>query len=367
MLKKFEVSNFKSFKEKLSFDLTQVQNYDFNLDCISEGVCKKAIIYGANGSGKSNLGLAIFDIMNHASDYPIPTEDYINNYQYSGNKNGLVKFTYVFQFLGSQVEYSYIKEKFDVLIFEEVKIDGQTVIHLNRQISNQIKVNLEGTVHLTKEIHNEKLSALLYVKKNANLNPSNYNNQLFIQLTKFIDGMVFHSCAANSTSRLFPVSDPESYLVEYKKVKSFEQFLNDSGIEVSLEVSDNQICFNIDNELVKFKEIASSGTKALMSLYMFLEELDHSKVTFFYVDEFDAYYHHELSKKIIQILKKNNVQVIVTTHNTSIMTTDLMRPDCYFIIHSQQIKSLPELTEKELRLSHNLEKLYRSNAFEGFN
>ena len=124
------------------------------------------------------------------------------------------------------------------------------------------------------------------------------------------------------------------------------------------------MCFDIDGVPVSFFGIASSGTKALALFYFWICRLEEEKVKFLFIDEFDAFYHYELSKEIVEILKTQNVQVILTTHNTSIMTNDLMRPDCYFVIHDQQIDSLPHLTEKELRFAHNLEKLYRANAFE---
>ena len=60
MIYRFEVEGFKGFSEKLTLDLTHKKNYEFNQDCIFNGVVKKGMIYGRNGIGKSNLGLALF-------------------------------------------------------------------------------------------------------------------------------------------------------------------------------------------------------------------------------------------------------------------------------------------------------------------
>jgi len=62
-------------------------------------------------------------------------------------------------------------------------------------------------------------------------------------------------------------------------------------------------------------------------------------------------------------LKEIDAQVILTTHNTSIMTNDLLRPDCYFLINEQGITSLKNRTEKELREAHNIEKMYKAGSF----
>ena len=46
------------------------------------------------------------------------------------------------------------------------------------------------------------------------------------------------------------------------------------------------------------------------------------------------------------------------------MSNDIMRPDCLFLMHKNKIKSLSSLTDKELRSAHNIEKMYRSGAFD---
>ena len=97
------------------------------------------------------------------------------------------------------------------------------------------------------------------------------------------------------------------------------------------------------------------------SLYNFYKRIEDNSLLF--IDEFDAFYHVNLAKRVVEELLKLNVQAILTTHDTTIMTNDLLRPDCYFVLSEGKIKSLPDLTEKELRQAHNLEKMYRAGAF----
>lgn len=68
VLIEFRVENFKNFKEELRFKLDDVKNYEFSTQAIKNGVVKDSLIYGANGSGKSNLGSAIFDISANITD-----------------------------------------------------------------------------------------------------------------------------------------------------------------------------------------------------------------------------------------------------------------------------------------------------------
>lgn len=82
MLLKFQVKNFKQF-ENLIFDFENVRDYKINKDCLirKADVLKTALIYGPNASGKSNIGLAIFDIVQHLFDHqtdPIGYSNYLN-------------------------------------------------------------------------------------------------------------------------------------------------------------------------------------------------------------------------------------------------------------------------------------------------
>lgn len=86
-----------------------------------------------------------------------------------------------------------------------------------------------------------------------------------------------------------------------------------------------------------------------------------------YIDEFDAFYHFELSKEVQKLLNKlKGVQIFTTTHNTDLMSNDLLRPvrpDCYFLLHDNKISTLSKQTDKEIRKAHNLQKMYKAGFF----
>jgi AAA15 family ATPase/GTPase len=101
--------------------------------------------------------------------------------------------------------------------------------------------------------------------------------------------------------------------------------------------------------------------------YYWLQSLksEEPRPSFLFIDEFDVFYHQDLSKFVVNELKENYCQVVLTTHNTGIMTNDLLRPDCYYLMYKDRIKSIASLTDKELRLGNNIEKMYRAGAFDG--
>jgi AAA15 family ATPase/GTPase len=118
--------------------------------------------------------------------------------------------------------------------------------------------------------------------------------------------------------------------------------------------------------LIDFFDNCSTGMKSLSVLFYWLQNaiFNENPPSFIFIDEFDAFYHQHLSEYVVNVIKKiNNCQFILTTHDTGVMSNDIMRPDCLFLMHKDKVESLSSLTDKELRFAHNIEKMYRSGAF----
>lgn len=129
MLKKFSVENFKGFKDKITLDIGTPSNYSFNSEIIENGCITKGIIYGINSCGKSNLGLAIFDIITHLTEKQKLLGSYDFYLNMSGRKS-FAEFEYTFVFDGHEVVYKYSKMDVNSLKSESLSIDGKEVIFL---------------------------------------------------------------------------------------------------------------------------------------------------------------------------------------------------------------------------------------------
>ena len=121
MLKKFSVENFKGFKDKITFDIGTPSNYGFNSEIIENGCVTKGIVYGINSCGKSNLGLAIFDIIIHLTEKNKLTRSYDLYLNMSGRKS-FAEFEYVFSFDDHRVIYKYKKSNVETLQEESLFI-----------------------------------------------------------------------------------------------------------------------------------------------------------------------------------------------------------------------------------------------------
>ena len=370
MLTKFSVSNFKSFNDEFVFDLSNTKGYNFNKESILDGVVENAIVYGKNGVGKSNLGLAIFDIIDHLTDSEHGDLEYMH-YLNALNEQKFASFRYEFLIDSKKVVYTYRKNENRVLVFEQLWIGEKLVAQIDREQGNKALIDLVGAESLNNDIKNLNLSLLKYIKNNSILAEEDVYNRLFISFFKFVEGMLFfRSLDGNAYLGIETGSkDIQEDIIERGNVQDLEEFLNKAGIECKLKVvkesEKNIIAFDFNGKTISFYRIASQGTRALTLFYFWLQRLkEEEKVSFLFIDEFDAFYHHELSRLIVEELKKLNIQFLLTTHNTSIMTNDLLRPDCYFIMNKGDIRSLSKSTDKELREAHNLEKMYKAGSFD---
>lgn len=365
MLRRFSVENFKGFKNRFVLDLSHPGNYSFNTDCVRNGVIDKCAIYGINGIGKSNLGLAIFDLVNHLTEKSKELNKYTNYINLDGSKE-YAFFEYEFQFDEDVLVYKYRKSKVNVLIEESLSINGKEMLYYDF-VNNKGSSYFKGSEVLNLEM-NSGNSRVKYVMATAVLSDNNNENKVLLKFKAFIDNMLlFYSLRKNGFIGYKENGDLlEKIIIEAGKVKEFEDFINSQGLHASLVVLDSpegkKIYFQHKKGVLHYFNECSTGMESLILLYAWLIEL--SNCSFVYIDEFDAFYHFELAEMIIKELKKyKDTQIIVTTHNTDLLNNDLMRPDCYFILDNEKIESINRLTDKDIRLAHNLQKMFKANAF----
>lgn len=369
MLKNVEITNFKNFNEKFTFDLSDTNSFLFNEECIQNGIVNTGVIYGRNGCGKSNLGLAIFDLVSHLTDKEFKIEKY-NNYLNANNPNIYATFKFTFKFDENIVEYEYTKKDNETLISEKININGSPYANIDKDKSSIFTTSAKGAENLNRDIQDSNISIILYISKNTVLEKTTENNT-FKKFVEFVNNMLlyknlddkFYMGLKQGTSSLV------NYIIDNNYLEDFESFLNQAEIKCQLvsKKIDNryQLFFKFENKEIEFFSIASSGTISLAVFYLWQKYMESENCKFVFIDEFDAYYHHDLSKIIIEKLKEmTNTQVILTTHNTSNISNDLLRPDCYFLMHPTKIQSLSKSTPQELRKAHNIEKMYRAGAFE---
>ncbi len=370
MLYKFSVRNFKGFKDWITLDLSDVKNYEFNPQCIKNDIISKGLIYGHNNVGKSNLGLAIFDIIFLLTDSQMKNPFLYEDYTNAGLEDNITEFKFEFKFKDTHICYNYGKSSISKIIYERFHINDKLIINYDKRKDAKTIIDIKGTETLNKDLSKINISVLKYIKTNAVIEDSMANKNFF-QLFDFIENMLLFKSLDN---RLFlgyqsTSNDILTDIVEKNHVKDFENFLHNAEIDIDLSETEingkKTINLKLGDKTINYWKNCSTGIRSLTVLYYWLQRINMSEKppSFIFIDEFDAFYHLSLSKIIVKELLKNNCQIILTSHNTSLMSNDLLRPDCYFLMYKNKIASLPKLTEKELRKAHNIEKMYKAGAF----
>ena len=383
MLRQFKVKNYKNFKNELCIDFEKTAGYQFSTDCIVDGVIRKMLIYGRNATGKTNLGKALMDIgATMFGNSGFARNGILLN---ADSTEDFASFYYAFQFDGSELIYRYSRRSDLELNDEELTIDGKTIFrcdfaakkysfdnlkYIDAETANTERYlqSLDGSREAEDDIESQ-LPFLRWLISNVALR----NDSILIRLANFVRRMVMITVSDVVPYRFRRTNDIFLESLENPdRLQDLEYFLNTMGIECKLilkKLPDGQRELYFSHEkLVPFYQNASSGTLALVDLYrrILLKIRDAS---FIYLDEFDAFYHYEMAENVIAFFKKKypSSQMIMTSHNTNLMTNRLMRPDCLFILSKAgTLTAFCDATLRELREGHNLEKMYISGEFERY-
>lgn len=383
MLKKFEVTNYKNFKDTICIDLKKTAGYQFNSKCVTNGLISKMLIYGRNATGKTNLGKAVMDICSVFGNRPrfMNDRDYLN----ADSIAETADFSYQFQFDDTEVIYQYSRLSTLKMSSEKLIIDGKMIFSCDYIQNNYA---FEGLKYVNAETANVEryMQSMEQRGESADIeaveipflrwlvnNVAVDNDSPLVKLSAYVRGMAM--ITAIDAMGFWPRAMNEGFyksMEDREKLKALEEFLNFMGIECELvleKLPDGKKELYFKHEkLVPFFETASSGTLVLVDLYRRLISL-MEKATFIYLDEFDAFYHYEMAENVVNYFtnKYPKCQIIMTSHNTNLMTNRLMRPDCLFILSgSGTLTALCDATERELREGHNLEKMYISGEFEQY-
>lgn len=365
MLIKFSVKNFRGFAKKIEWDLSHPNNYEFNKYAIKEGIIKNGIIYGPNGSGKSNFALALFDIENHLSAKWKKT-DYYTNFVYTGAPNSPVEFDYQFKFDNDIVDYRYSKNSLGLILSESLYVNQKQVFKKDEStfVIDERQFKIDATIKENFKQNVNSVSVINFLTASFPFSQDHY----IVKLVLFVNSMLWFK---NLDSREFigleiASFSLEEFIIQNHYVDDFKEFLAKVSEQhfqfVPPKEGDKNLYCEIGGNTIPFLLMASTGTQALELLFVWIKRM--SAASFVFIDEFDAFYHFKLAFEVCKQLFNLDCQVFTSSHNTYLMTNDLLRPDCNFILQNNRIKPLQACTDKELRFGHNIEKLFRGGAFE---
>lgn len=396
MLLEFKCSNHKSIKEKVSFSM--VAGSDNTSEELlkrfgSYRILRSAIIYGANGSGKSNFisalafmcdlvsnsinyqpGQGIFQACHKLSTEETPSEYSIqfvrNNIRYAYGfsvKNNLIYDEYLYYFpKGRQVK---IFERNGVKIKPGDRYKGVFDVSISILKDNRLFLSCAANYSNVKEIEEAFLffSSDIVVYNPEINNWTEYSIEL-MQKNDMIKKVFVNILQALGTG----VKDVK---VKLEKIK-----LTDLPQELQLPDALKNLIGNQEGNRIEAKVIydqfevdlmteESAGVKRLFQMICpIVDILNKGKILV--CDELENNLHESVIFQIVQLFqhyqKDKFAQLIFSTHDTSLLDSELFRRDQVWFtqLNQERATDLYSLVEiKNVRKSENLEKGYVSGKY----
>lgn len=369
MLKSYEVTNFKSFKNCTKFDLEQT-----NYKMLSEtnqfnNILKGLMFVGANASGKSNSIIAIKFLLDCLFG---KNEMNIDAYVCMFSDNPIMKLKYTFEIEAEEIIYEIKYQRVDRTLREELKVDGE--IYLSRD-GSVAQVYFTETKLYT-DVPKESLF-LRDIYFNTKFRGQNVLQKWFEFLSHSVYVDLYSREAIQYGNKNLSL---KSYIEENgeKEINHFfDEYNFEQNIEYDEKASGNFVTVESAEKMIFFKrrgidepipfEWESLGNRTLLQLLP----------AFFYcikeggmllLDEFSSGFHNELEELLIRYFMKKaeSSQLIFVTHSTNLLSNRIMRPDqIYSVNFNENGSAIKRFSTEKPREAQNIEKMYRSGVFSG--
>lgn len=422
MLVNFTVSNYKSIKDEVTLNLTahkrskkegtiQIEKYDIS-------VLPLTALYGANGSGKSNLINALYFmdckvrgekeqeaipfLFGTASDKQAPSSFSVLFIADDG-----VMYHYGFSILRNSIEAEWLLAYYSnyrpTMLFERYKENGEIIFSFGASLKKQTKNGARFLTFISQDMDKERL--FLYEAALRNIAPAKIVRDWFIKNLLIIPSRAHRKTLSqrffHDNERLMEISndmrsfdfDFDSFRIDEESIpvdKQNESFSKMNTGEIYAGVGEKKYSALTKKENGEIYELrlsylhrdsngntvsmpidsASGGFKRLLEFFSdfdFKSNLSRTVI----IDEIEASLHPLLLEKFINEVLKYNLdissgQLIFATHDTNILNFPFIRNDEIQFVEKDEMWSthLTGLAEfKDINSDLNIEKGYLKGRF----
>lgn len=111
-----------------------------------------------------------------------------------------------------------------------------------------------------------------------------------------------------------------------------------------------------------FEEEHGSGVEALFWLYYNIKSKDVKNIV---IDNIDGLLHHSSMVQLAKILKDTgDYKFVFLMNNYTLFSTAVTEIEDLYMLHNDKIANIQKCTDRELRISHNLENLLKAGEFD---
>lgn len=417
MLIQFAVENFLSFGEKTVFSMRAADHVKTHPDHVcevgGERVLRSALIYGANASGKSNFIRALQFAQTLIEKGTAPGKqipilpfrlkakpDAVSTFEFEiGHEDD--RYSYGFRVSAESVVQEWLfrtRRGKEVLLFERDDTENKTS-QINIKFGRGFKEDRQRLQFLAEGTRREQLFVTeAYARKIFSINPlmNFFNRKILPILTNFVHpglgnhlegSRPFRDFLEDSLKRIqtgITSIHTKRMAIEEAGIPSasFKEILSQPGVARALNLepvtgsSEQIIRVKTHRQLTDGTVIEfdlgdeSDGTRRfidLAAILNFAPEIEFTAV----IDELDRSLHALLTRFYLQKFLEghSHTQIICTTHDTTLLDLDLVRPDEIWFAekdpeHRSHLHSLAEFKEEQLaKLGKDLEKGYLQGRF----
>lgn len=396
MLLEFKCSNHRSIKEEVSFSMIAGSD-NTSEELLKEygnfRVLRSAVIYGANGSGKSNFISALLfmcDLVSNSINYQpgqgvfqarhkLSAEDSSSRYSIQFVRND-IRYAYGFSVKQNliQDEYLYYFPKGrQVKIFERDRsgirpggrYKGMFDVSVSILKDNRLFLSCAANYSNVKEIE----EAFMFFKTDIVVYNPEINNWTEYSIKLMQDNDMMKKIFLNILRALGTGAKDVKVKLEKIKLADLPQELQLPDALKSLlgTKEGNRIEAKViyDQFEVDLMTEESTGVKRLFQMICpIIDILNKGKILI--CDELETSLHESVIFQIVQLFqnyqKDKFAQLIFSTHDTSLLDSDLFRRDQVWFtqLNNERATDLYSLVEiKNVRKSENLEKGYVSGKY----
>ena len=376
MLKKCILKNFESYKEETVFDLTATKYEMLKNENTLNGICKGAMIVGANASGKSKLiqGISVLlDIL------------FKDNVELSALHSclfanlPLIELQYEFLIDNKDIIYSLCVDKRGLIIKENLCIDNKNVL---------VREGLNASLYLIskKTFDNTQVAKSIPFLRTAFFNGLLINSQEITDLMAFLNNSIYINAQARviinyKKDGMVPLKNLEQADIEqinsYLESLNIEFSLSKKNVKIENPALNGNLINGLNSPILLLTRkpynftfslnMESTGNVTLLSLLpAFIYANQHNCLLL--IDEFSSGFHNLLEEKLILKFMEmsKNSQLIFSSHSTNLLDSRILRPDQIYAVNFDKNGShVIRFSDESPRESQNFEKMYLSGKFGG--
>lgn len=307
---------------------------------------KNAVVYGENGIGKTNLCRTmsllkkmLFSELSYEGASSLELSNCSLAYHFSSTDQ--LCYTIKFDYRGA-------------LCFEELQINN-TILYVYSHSSNDyLSEHFEDSKLSRPQVRDYIAYDIIMPILRLMFNSGNYNSAIGQMMSEvfswiIIDGV--NLCTKNAI------------ITQPYEVSVLNGLLDKTGIHLDLKIDNNtELTLMLDTKkgYLPFNKVASTSERAIVNLA--LEINRYKTCSLLCIDEFDAFYHYSLAKRmLLEVIPQLGDQYILTTHNTSFL--NLINYSMVYILNKSGCHHLTELTNRKLTPGLNFEHLFRAGEF----